>query len=48
VQQYQPFMFTTGFSQLIGASAQRNPVVVASPITWDAPLAGRRRHPLLI
>ena len=40
VLQYQPSMFTTGFSQMIGATAQGNPAVVASPITWDARLVG--------
>ena len=40
VLQYQPAMFTTGFSQMIGATAAGNPAVVASPITWDARLVG--------
>ncbi len=40
VLQYQSFMFTKGFSQMIGATAQGNPAVVASPITWDARLVG--------
>ena len=40
VLQYQPFMFTTGFSQMLGASAKGNPAVVASPISWDARLVG--------
>src|SRR5260370_41947970 len=40
VLQYQPSMFTTGFSQMIGATAQGNPAVVARPISWDAWLVG--------
>ncbi len=40
VLQYQPFMFSTGFSQMIGATAQGNPAVIASPINWDARLVG--------
>jgi hypothetical protein len=36
--QYQSFMFSRGFSQMIGGTASGNPGVVASPITWDATL----------
>jgi hypothetical protein len=38
VLQYQPFMYTKGFAQLLGATAAGNPAVVARPITWDASL----------
>ena len=41
VLQYQPFMYTKGFAQLLGNSAAGNPSVVASPITWDANLVGQ-------
>jgi hypothetical protein len=40
VLQYQPFMFTPGFSQMIGATGQGNPAVVGGPITWNARLVG--------
>jgi hypothetical protein len=36
--QYQSFMFSTGFTQMIGGTASGNPGVVARPITWDATL----------
>jgi hypothetical protein len=40
VLQYQSFMFTRAFSQMLGATAAGNPAVVASPISWDARLIG--------
>lgn len=40
VLQYQGFMFTTGFSQLLAGTANGDPAVVAKPITWDATLIG--------
>jgi len=40
VLQYQSFMFTTGFSQMLAGTASGNPGVIASPITWDARLVG--------
>jgi len=43
--QYQSFMFSSGFSQMIGATAAGNPRVVASPISWDATLVAH--HPAL-
>jgi hypothetical protein len=43
--QYQSFMFSSGFSQMIGGTAAGNPRVVASPITWDATLVDH--HPAL-
>jgi hypothetical protein len=36
--QYQSFMFSKGFSQMLAGTASGNPRVVASPITWDATL----------
>jgi hypothetical protein len=38
VLQYQGFMFTRGFNQMIGGTAAGNPAVIAKPITWDADL----------
>jgi len=46
VLQYQAFMFTTGFSQMLAGTASGNPGVVASPITWDARLVGH--HLILV
>jgi hypothetical protein len=34
--QYQPFMFTRGFGQMLAGSAHGNPPVIAGPITWSA------------
>ncbi len=34
--QYQPWMFTKAFSQMLGESAQGNPPVIAGPVTWSA------------
>ncbi len=36
--QYQAFMFTKGFTQMIGGTAAGNPSVIARPITWNATL----------
>ena len=36
--QFQGFMFTKGFSQMIGGTADGNSAVVAKPITWNATL----------
>jgi hypothetical protein len=36
--QFQGFMFTSGFSQMIGGTADGNPAVVAKPIAWNATL----------
>ncbi len=44
--QYQSFMFSSGFNQMIGATAAGNPRVVASPISWDATLVSH--HPVLL
>jgi hypothetical protein len=38
VLQYQSFMYTKGFSQMLAGTAAGNPGVLASPITWDARL----------
>jgi hypothetical protein len=40
VLQYQSFMFTKAFAQMLGASAAGNPAVIADPITWSARLIG--------
>jgi len=36
--QYQSFMFSKGFSQMLAGTASGNPGVVASPINWNATL----------
>ncbi len=46
VLQYQSFMFTKGFGQMLAGSASGNPGVVASPITWDANLV--EHHMILL
>jgi hypothetical protein len=38
VLQYQSFMFTKAFGQMLAATAPGNPGVIASPISWDARL----------
>ncbi len=38
VLQYQPFMYTKAFGQMLAAGAAGNPAVIARPITWDAAL----------
>jgi hypothetical protein len=38
VLQYQSFMFTRAFGQMLGGTAAGNPSVIASPINWDARL----------
>ena len=40
VLQYQAFMFSKGFSDMLAHSASGNPGVVARPIAWDATLVG--------
>jgi hypothetical protein len=40
VLQYQAFMFSKGFSDMLAHSASGNPGVVARPITWNATLVG--------
>ena len=38
VLQYQSFMYTKGFGQMLAGTAQGNPSVIARPIGWDATL----------
>jgi hypothetical protein len=38
VLQYQGFMFTKGFNQMLAGTADGNPAVIAKPITWEATL----------
>jgi len=38
VLQYQAFMFTKAFGQMLGETASGNPGLIAGPITWDATL----------
>ena len=42
--QFQPFMFTKGFGQLLAAAAQGNPSAVAGPVTWSAGII--EHHPI--
>ena len=46
VLQYQSFMYTKAFTQMIAATAAGNPSVIARPITWNAALA--EHHLMLI
>jgi hypothetical protein len=38
VLQYQGFMFSKGFNQMLASTAPGNPAIIARPITWDANL----------
>jgi len=38
VLQYQSFMYTKAFAQMLAGTAAGNPSVIARPITWDASL----------
>jgi hypothetical protein len=38
VLQYQPWMYTRAFGQMLAGAASGNPAVIAAPITWDAHL----------
>jgi hypothetical protein len=40
VLQYQSFMFSKAFPQMLGSTASGNPAVIADPITWSARLIG--------
>jgi hypothetical protein len=40
VLQYQSFMFTKAFAQMIGGTSAGNPAVIADPINWSARLVG--------
>jgi hypothetical protein len=46
VLQYQSFMYTKAFGQMLAGTASGNPSVVARPITWDATLV--EHHLVLI
>ena len=46
VLQYQRFMYTKAFNQMLAATAAGNPSVIARPITWDATLV--EHHLVLI
>jgi hypothetical protein len=40
VLQYQSFMFSKAFADMLGGTASGNPAVIADPITWSARLIG--------
>jgi hypothetical protein len=42
--QYQSFMYTKAFGQMLAGTAAGNPAVIARPITWDATLV--EHHPV--
>ena len=44
VLQYQAFMFSRGFSQMLDSVAPGNPAVIADPITWAAKIVAQ--HPV--
>jgi hypothetical protein len=46
VLQYQSFMFSKAFTQMIGGTAAGNPAVIARPITWNATLVAH--HAVLV
>ncbi len=46
VLQYQSFMFTKAFGQMLAGTAAGNPGVIASPINWDARLV--EHHTVLL
>jgi hypothetical protein len=46
VLQFQPFMYTKAFTQMLASSAAGNPSVVARPIAWDASLVQHHLVPL--
>jgi hypothetical protein len=46
VLQYQSFMYTKAFGQMVAGTAAGNPSVIARPITWDATLV--EHHLVLI
>jgi hypothetical protein len=46
VLQYQPFMYTKAFAQMLAGTAAGNPSVIARPINWDATLV--EHHLVLI
>jgi hypothetical protein len=40
ILQFQPWMFSKAFPQMLAGSSQGNPAVLAAPITWSAGLIG--------
>jgi hypothetical protein len=46
VLQYQSFMFTKAFGQMLAGTAAGNPSAIASPISWDARLV--EHHAVLV
>ena len=46
VLQYQSFMFTKAFTQMIGGTSSGNPAIVAHPINWNATLV--QHHLVLV
>jgi hypothetical protein len=46
VLQYQPFMFSKAFSQMLSGAGQGNPHVIAQPISWAAGIVADR--PILV
>jgi hypothetical protein len=46
VLQYQSWMFTKAFGQMLGGAASGNPAVIARPIIWDAHLV--EHYPVLL
>ncbi len=40
VLQYQSFMYSKGFAQMLAGTADGNPAAIARPITWNATLVG--------
>ncbi|HTV99614.1 MAG TPA: hypothetical protein VMF87_04890 [Streptosporangiaceae bacterium] len=46
VLQYQSFMFTKAFGQMLAGTSAGNPTVIASPINWDARLV--EHHTVLL
>ncbi len=41
VLQFQAFMFSKGFSQMLGGTAAGNPAVIADPINWSAKIVAQ-------
>jgi hypothetical protein len=41
VLQFQSFMYSKAFAQMLAGTADGNPSIIARPITWDAALVGR-------
>jgi len=41
VLQFQSFMYSKAFAQMLAGTSDGNPSIIARPITWDAALVGR-------